>query len=423
MVDTVFKYFSNLLSYGFLVLFLIFQIIVIRYTIKETFHNEQKPFKNILEEWEENKDSFTNFTQFKETTVFLGNSNAGQSTIFNVFPGRVQSESGISMGGGLTQFSVEFLSKDGKRYIDTPSLADPLIRAHAAKNIEAALKKETNYKIVFVVTLPDGRMKKEDIETINSIIESVSMKFKYSIIFNKIGENVAKQMDLSNNLKLGLSQLKRKPISTFVVPFIKELNGSKNKLVQDPVIRKSIVQFVERMEANLIMEKQVSPIDFDEKVEQIQNHFSKLLEESNQKRIQAETQIKEEQNKRKIAEARTEEALKQRVEEEKKRMEKELELSKSIKEIEIETKSEVSESVKIRSRFLRRDLYKNFIVRYLYIDCEDTHRIENIFTRSKIIRNNGIIDFSEWRKEFSIERPVVSKDIGEPYKGNKPVCF
>eukprot|EP01132_Coremiostelium_polycephalum_P009709 gene9709-11923_t len=312
------------------------------------------------------------------------------------------------IGCGLTKENHEFISEDGKRYIDTPGLADPLIREQAAMNIEAALKKETNYKIVFVIALNDGRMKSDDIETINSIIQSVSVEFNYGLIFNKVSKNVLKFMD-SDNMKLCLGLLKRQTESKFIIPFIPELFEAENKLLQDEIIRDGVIEFVNQIKPNLILEENVTPIDtrnFDERVSEIQTEVSKLMEEEKQlrlkeeeKRVEAEKRREEEEKMKVEAEKARLEAIRQseeqerlRLEEERIRIEKEQQLLNSIVRTEAEYKVEITnERFVHREEKKRRKFRRSKRIRY-----EDKFHTENHYTRTKSTKGNGNIEFSEW---------------------------
>jgi hypothetical protein len=59
--------------------------------------------------------------------------------------------------------------------MDTPGLADVSMREQAAREIESALKKDGNYSIFFMITLEAGRVKPEDVTTINTVMDAVKV--------------------------------------------------------------------------------------------------------------------------------------------------------------------------------------------------------------------------------------------------------
>eukprot|EP01132_Coremiostelium_polycephalum_P009708 gene9708-11922_t len=377
----------------------------------------------------EKKSTFLKSTQFCENNVhYVGNGAAGKSVIFNSIAKQVLSASGVSIGCGLTKQNHEFISEDGKRYIDTPGLADPLKREQAAMNIEAALKKETNYKIVFVVALNDGRMKNEDIETIQSVLGSVSVEFNYALIINKVSNNVNKYLYNSNYLKLGLDLLKRQPESKLVVPMIPELFEEDNKLIKNETIRNEIIGFINEMKPSLILEENVSAIDtrnFDERVKEIRLEYSKLLEEEKQlrlheeeKRKEAEKKGEEEKLKRIYAENVKDEAEKQREEQEKKKLEEiqkriETELVHSNSIVKIETEFKIDYS---NERIVHRQEKKKLFFKWKYNSYEDKYHTENMFTRIKSTKGNGEIVYSDWTLVSSVEKKLYSIHINTKTK-------
>ena len=124
-----------------------------------------------------------------EIIVFCGNPGVGKSSLCNSVFQQARFRSGVSARTGMTTEKQEHLH-GGKLYIDTPGLADPDKRVPAGKEIEEALKKNSNYKIVFVATLESGRVRPQDVATIETVCEAIKVPFEYGLIFNKVTKGI-----------------------------------------------------------------------------------------------------------------------------------------------------------------------------------------------------------------------------------------
>ena len=84
-------------------------------------------------------------------------------------------ESGISIGTGLTfQLDQKMIwLNEIVLIMEPPGLSNIKQRNQAAKAIENALEIGGQYKIVFVVTLEAGRLKPDDIATINVVLKNI----------------------------------------------------------------------------------------------------------------------------------------------------------------------------------------------------------------------------------------------------------
>ena len=88
--------------------------------------------------------------------VFVGNPGTGKSTLLNGLIGKVEFESGVSFGEGLTQRLQRYTHTDGTVYMDTPGLDDIKSKKEAAAEIEAALRSGGSFRIFFLVLLDSG---------------------------------------------------------------------------------------------------------------------------------------------------------------------------------------------------------------------------------------------------------------------------
>lgn len=131
--------------------------------------------------------------------IFLGNPGTGKSTLLSCISG-LRFESGVSFGAGLTQKLIFQTSPHlpGIRFGDTPGLADVAMAKNAALQINEALNDAAEsgrvVKLFFVVTTESGRLRGEDLFTIEQVMQSVKLPDgkvlgpnSYGIIVNKCG--------------------------------------------------------------------------------------------------------------------------------------------------------------------------------------------------------------------------------------------
>lgn len=116
--------------------------------------------------------------------VFIGNPGTVKSTILNGFIGfnKAHFKAGPSVDGSGITWQLDV----GKgRFMDTPGLADERMRTRAAAFITQALQQDGFYKIFFVMTLEDGRIRPDGKVTIRLVLNAAPI-IHYSIILNKV---------------------------------------------------------------------------------------------------------------------------------------------------------------------------------------------------------------------------------------------
>lgn len=125
--------------------------------------------------------------------LFIGNPGVGKSTLINCLAEKVLFKSGVSTGGGMT-YQLEEKKHNGITFMDTPGLADIKLRKAAAQAITKALKKNGTYQIFFVVTLEAGRVRAQDLTTIQLVLENATDITSYSLIVNKLTPRLYKEL-------------------------------------------------------------------------------------------------------------------------------------------------------------------------------------------------------------------------------------
>jgi hypothetical protein len=212
-----------------------------------------------------------------EIIVFCGNPGVGKSSLCNSIFQKKVFDSGISLGTGMTRKKQEYIYEN-RKYIDTPGLSDISLRKQAAEEIEKALKENNNYKIIFVATLEAGRIKSDDLVTINTVCDAIKVPFEYAIIFNKLTKPVIEEI---NRLGLGryLTTLNKQPLSTLIIKKDGDMEDANNvHLSSNSDDRTKLVNFITSLKSNMIFVENVQHIDVGAYQKQVQEMETKLAE-------------------------------------------------------------------------------------------------------------------------------------------------
>jgi len=163
--------------------------------------------------------------------VFCGNPGVGKSTLLSCISG-IQFKSGLSFGSGMTerlQFQSNPNSSLDVRFADTPGLSDIKVRELAAKQITNALRDGANngrrLLLVFVLTLEAGRVKPDDIVTLEKVMESIEAP-GYDLTRNSFGIIVNKCSFLKKPTKA------REGINTIRTQFATDLSKYKTNYIE-----------------------------------------------------------------------------------------------------------------------------------------------------------------------------------------------
>jgi hypothetical protein len=157
---------------------------------------------------------------------------------------------------------------EGKLYIDTPGLDDieEKIRIQAAREIKKALKHNNNYKIVFVATLENGRIRPSDLVTINVVCDAIKGTFEYGLIFNQIPNQAMQQIEQASKNKemvsKYLSTLHQQPSSIIFLEKVNQMEAVDNIYFEENhENRQKLLTFLNGLHANKIEEYQIDRID------------------------------------------------------------------------------------------------------------------------------------------------------------------
>ena len=153
------------------------------------------------------KFDYNNLRAMSAKIVVIGNPGAGKSTILNGLAGEVLFESGVSIGDGMT-YQLDERENARGTFFDTPGLADNTLREAAGKAISTALRKGGNFKILFFVMTEAGRVVRQDVTTLNLVLDAVpEIRNQYGIVINKLPKNVLKQLKLPGKAGIFLTKL------------------------------------------------------------------------------------------------------------------------------------------------------------------------------------------------------------------------
>merc|ERR1719183_2237012 len=122
----------------------------------------------------------------------VGNPGVGKSSTINSLVGQILFESGPSFNGSGITSQLDIRQCNGQTFLDTPGLNDLKKRQAAATAIEQALKEPGQYRLFFIVTEQEGRIRPDDLTTLKLVMDALNHKEDqikdnaYSILVNKL---------------------------------------------------------------------------------------------------------------------------------------------------------------------------------------------------------------------------------------------
>jgi GTP-binding protein EngB required for normal cell division len=293
-----------------------------------------------------------NNTNLDEIIVFCGNPGVGKSSLCNSIFQEPVFQSGVSFGRGMTELGQRHIYQN-KMYIDTPGLSDIKLREQAAQEIEKSLKHNSNYKIVFVATLESGRIRPDDLVTINAVCDAIKTKFEYGLIFNKVSKALEEQINkmgidraILDNF-LDLVGLHKKPSKIIILQKDADMEDCDNKYFQtNDKNRTRLLNFLDGLRANRVEESAVDKIDvrdFQAKIEEMEKNHKAAMEELNKALKEQEEKMKREKaefeaqmRRLKVEQEEKEKKFRAEQEEREKKFQAEIEKNQSKSKAEIE---------------------------------------------------------------------------------------
>jgi len=225
-------------------------------------------------------DNVNIYEAAQQYIILIGNPGVGKSTILNGLIGTAKFKSGLSFGEGLTKKLQLYRHSNGIIYGDTPGLSDIKAKEEAAQEITKAITQNGIYKIIFVVTIEAGRVRPDDVATINLVLNSIKHKVHYAVIVNKVSYALATRLDENEEESKavfgGFNSGNNKTEHFYYFlrdPNLEDIDDQVPKLPQD------LIQFIyESIPSNVILKKNVSIIKLDP-FEEMKNEFTRQIEE------------------------------------------------------------------------------------------------------------------------------------------------
>jgi len=203
--------------------------------------------------------------------LFVGNPGKGKSTLLNALIGSAAFKSDVAYGTGLTAHFQQHTHTTGVVYCDTPGLDDVDKRQKAATEIELALKQNGKYRIVFVVTLEEGRCRPADGETMTTVLNAIQIpkeQLHFGVIINKLPPRQMSDLSANNfdnphfkKVAAGLFTGDRVTDHIHLQPKVPQLEEAENAVLVPPP--PELVDFINNLPPVQVASQQVNALNVD----------------------------------------------------------------------------------------------------------------------------------------------------------------
>ena len=163
------------------------------------------------------------------------------------------------------------------------------------------MAKHGKYKLVFVILLDSGRVRPDDLTTIQLVVEAIGDKsFPYGIVVNKATKKAVNQLNDEENRKefFNIVNISHIPSNhLFLYPENEEATDEDNVLF---TANPEFVTFLKSLESKLVLPEQVQPIqshDFDEITARNERELAELR--AHFERVRREKEIESEEKREK----------------------------------------------------------------------------------------------------------------------------
>jgi len=173
-------------------------------------------------------------------TMFFGNPGTGKSSLINSYVtqagGKHVCKSAFSIDGTGITSQYELVKCKDEEVLDTPGIADIKMNKEACKEIKKALQLGGAYRLVFVCLLVAGRVRMDDVVTINRVTDAIDTKdFTFTLVINKIRmKSMRRIIANANSFSCFMAELKKKPQDILFVEMDDDADDEDNFLMKDP---------------------------------------------------------------------------------------------------------------------------------------------------------------------------------------------
>jgi len=216
----------------------------------------------------------------KDYVIFVGNPGTGKSTWLNMFCREAKFKSGYSLNGNGITTKLQLATVGNTVYGDTPGLDDMKSREEAAREISQALRQDGRYKLIFFVTLTNGRVRSMDATMIKVILNAIEVPVPFAIVINMVSKKKVRAYEQNpENLNCVVASLlslaPRSTVYFHILSKQEELTDEDNVV---PPIDPNFVDFIERIPFHEVKPDQVKDIEWRD-YEKVMDEQAKMINE------------------------------------------------------------------------------------------------------------------------------------------------